>query len=336
MELPYDAFVSVTWRCNSHCVMCDAWKQPPGEEIKPEEFAKLPKSLKFINISGGEPTLRDDLPEIIEVIARGHKAKMCISTNGFLPDRIEKQMKQIVKIEAKVRVMISIDGIDARHDEVRGLRGAFDKAMNSVKILKQMGVEVGIAYLATNYNVDQLTDVMNLAKALKIDFTGSGVDNNAQITLSQNNLPIGNLSELKHQYEYLIRDQLKSFSTREWGRAYANSGTHYYAATRKRKIPCGAGTDFLFMAPNGDIYPDMVLDYKLGNIRSQPFEEIWRSQRAEDFRNSIKDIGYCSTPCWMLCTVSPWMRRHKLACAVWVIQNKLRAHLGLPIKPIQG
>jgi MoaA/NifB/PqqE/SkfB family radical SAM enzyme len=316
--------------------MCDSWKREPGEELKPDEYSRLPKSLKFINISGGEPFLRDDLPQIIKVINENIGSEICISSNGLATDRIERLMKEILKLKAKVRVMISIDGIGERHDEVRGVPGAFSRATATVEALKIMGLkDIGLAYLSTNQNVDQLMEVMNLSRKIKVDFTVVGTANSSKIALSPNNPQIDNLEELRRQYQRYVREQLKSYSVNKWGRAYYNSGTPYYAETGKRQIPCFAGSDFFFMTPNGDIYPDMVLDYKLGNIGSQPFAAIWHSQKAEEFRKSIAEDGYCSTPCWMICTVSPWMKKHKVRCAMWLVENKLRAHLGLTIKPVQ-
>jgi radical SAM protein with 4Fe4S-binding SPASM domain len=338
MKLPNDAFINVTIRCNAKCVMCDNWKRPPTEELAPEEFSKLPKSLRYINLSGGEPFLRDDLAEIVQVLHTSlNKPKIDISTNGFLTDKIEVQMKKILSIGARVGVRISVDGIGARHDQVRGTKGAYDKAIASVKLLQKMGLkDLGIGCVASNYNIDQLQEVVKLAKRLKVDFMCAGVVQNSELTFSKNNKPIQDLAELKRQLDYVATEQLKTFSPRNWVRAYIGSGLYYFASTGTRKIPCSAGISFFFMTPNGDIYPDMVCGYKLGNIKTESFEEIWFSDHATEFRNKLNDISQCPTPCWMTCTVFPWMRRHKLQVAKWMFFNKIKAHFGLTIAPCQS
>jgi radical SAM protein with 4Fe4S-binding SPASM domain len=317
--------------------MCDVWKKPPVDELKPCDFAKLPKSLKYINISGGEPFLRDDLPEVIYVINNIlNKPEIDISTNGFLSDRIVKHMEEIMKLKAKVGIRISIDGIGKRHDEMRGVTGAFDKAMASLEKLKILGLkDIGLAYTATDSNLDQLMEVMALSKKLKVQFTANGVAHTSELTFKQSNPLISDLDLLNRQFTQLDRELLKSMSIRKWARAFINSGTPYYAATGKRKLPCFAGTDFFFMTPNGDIHPCMVIDFKFGNIKEQTFDDIWAQPKADKFRNLISDVTKCNNQCWMICTVFPWMRKHKLNCAMWLVMNKIRVYMGLPIKPVQ-
>jgi len=126
-----------------------------------------------------------------------------------------------------------------------------------------------------------------------------------------------------------------SLSPRDWGRGYIDSGNYHYAVTRSRKVPCFAGTDFFYLTPDGNVYP-CGLDRKFGNIREQPFADIWDSPAARQFRESIQDVRNCPKPCWMLCTVYPYMRRHPGHFGRWIAANKLRAHLGLPVAPVQG
>ncbi len=81
------------------------------------------------------------------------------------------------------------------------------------------------------------------------------------------------------------------------------------------------------MHPNGDIFPDMVLNKKIGNLEKQSFDEIWFGEEAEEFRKWISNIHACSNHCWMVCTVAPWMRNKKFELIPWIIKNKLKAHL---------
>src|SRR5690349_11887398 len=61
---PIDAVIAVTYKCNSKCIMCNIWKEQPQNELSSHDFLKLPKTLKDINITGGEPFLRKDLVDI--------------------------------------------------------------------------------------------------------------------------------------------------------------------------------------------------------------------------------------------------------------------------------
>ena len=66
--VPKEAVIAVTYNCNARCMMCNIWKEKPGREVETSTYNKLPTTLKTINISGGEPFLRKDLPEIINII----------------------------------------------------------------------------------------------------------------------------------------------------------------------------------------------------------------------------------------------------------------------------
>jgi len=94
-----EASIIVTYRCNARCRMCNIWKHPtkPDEEIKPETLEKLPR-LDFCNVTGGEPFLRDDILDIVDVIKKKSN-RVVISTNGYLTDRILKVAESAMILE---------------------------------------------------------------------------------------------------------------------------------------------------------------------------------------------------------------------------------------------
>ena len=81
--------IITTYRCNAKCKMCEIWKNPtkPSEEFSPELLNKLPEGLARINITGGEPSIRHDLIDIVKIL-RSKAKKIDIST-GFKPKRSE-------------------------------------------------------------------------------------------------------------------------------------------------------------------------------------------------------------------------------------------------------
>jgi MoaA/NifB/PqqE/SkfB family radical SAM enzyme len=96
---PKDAILAVNHRCNTFCAMCDIWSKPDRHELPPDFYRRLPKSLTNINISGGEPFMRDDIPEIIAVL-RDHldNPRFVFSTNGMLTDKIVKQAVEMAPV----------------------------------------------------------------------------------------------------------------------------------------------------------------------------------------------------------------------------------------------
>ena len=96
---PREATIRLTNACNAKCEMCEIWKEENISQFDNALLEKLPKSLKNITLSGGEPFLRNDLSEIVErVKSVCSKTRIVILTNGILTDIITEQMKKIIKI----------------------------------------------------------------------------------------------------------------------------------------------------------------------------------------------------------------------------------------------
>jgi MoaA/NifB/PqqE/SkfB family radical SAM enzyme len=165
--------VAVTYRCNARCTVCDIWKKESraDEEIAPSDYAWLPRSLRSVNVSGGEPFLRDDLVEIVSAIERAcPRARVVISTNGLMPSRIEAMMAEMTHIAVRV----SIDGVGAKHDEIRGIEGAYDTALDTVRRLRGLGVrDLGLAATSSEKNPGELLRVKTLADELSVRFIAS-------------------------------------------------------------------------------------------------------------------------------------------------------------------
>ncbi|MEE8576327.1 MAG: radical SAM protein [candidate division Zixibacteria bacterium] len=84
-----NASVITTYRCNAKCHMCNIWKFPTDieEELTPDIIAKLPGGLGRINLTGGEPTLREDIDELVGILYKKCQ-KVEISTNGYYTDTL--------------------------------------------------------------------------------------------------------------------------------------------------------------------------------------------------------------------------------------------------------
>ena len=123
---PTDISIITTYRCPMQCKMCNIWKNPtdPRQEIRPEELEILPR-VKFINITGGEPFVREDLDKIVEVAFR-KAPRVVISTSGWFENRVIELARKFPKIG----IRISIEGLSQKNDELRGRPGGFDKGLH--------------------------------------------------------------------------------------------------------------------------------------------------------------------------------------------------------------
>ena len=133
----------VTFTCNARCVMCDSWRKP-NEDLSLAEldriFAQLPQ-LDAVRLSGGEPFVRKDLPEIVELV-RGRLSPLLlhITSNGFLSDRIV-QLCETRDRSLPLQLLISIDGVGDKHDRVRGIAHAYDRAICLIHNVRGWGYQ---------------------------------------------------------------------------------------------------------------------------------------------------------------------------------------------------
>jgi len=315
---PMGCVAAVTYRCDARCEMCDIWKQrsDPERELRPSDYEWLPRSLRSVNLSGGEPFLREDLAEITGVVHRAcPRARVVVSTNGLAPDRIERTMASM----AGVAVRVSIDAVGELHDRIRGVEGAFERAVETVERLKRMGVEdLGLAATSSGENPGQLLKVRELAGELGVAFTASAVHSSPIFFGAQSDERPESEGAAREMLE-IMHDQLRSRRPRDWGLAYYMRGLADYVRGKPRRLPCHAGSDFFYLDPWGDVYPCNVQGTKMGNIRDGSFAEL--AQRSRDVVGPA--VAGCEEQCWMVCTVAPPMRRRPLRPLCWIAGAKL-------------
>jgi len=328
--IPTDTVISVTDNCNSQCAMCNIWQSESKRNIPLDYLNNLPTTLKYINVSGGEPFLRTDLVDVIKsLINRCPKANVIISTNGFLTKRISKTMARIKKYAPHVGVAISIDGIGDIHDKIRGIPGSFKQATATVEELIRAGfTNLRLAFTAAKGNVAELSCVYNLANKYGIQFTCS-VAHNSEIffkTSSNNGL---DRDELHKQLSLVARKELMAFKPKKWLRAYFYQGLLGFALGEPRLLPCVAGRNSFFVNTDGSIYPCYVLNVPMGNLKTKdPFDKTWNSSKALKARSSVSN---CQKNCWMICTTRVAIKQAPINTSAWVIKNKIKAHLGASV-----
>jgi len=328
---PIDVVFAITYRCNARCTMCNIWKVTEHNDLDPQHYSNIPNTLKHINISGGEPFLRIDLPEIVrQVSSRNPRAHLLISTNGFMPERVSELTAAAHRIHKNLGVGVSIDGIEDVHDRIRGIPGGFEKAMRTVELLKsKVGLsDIRIAYTLQDDNVDQLLPVYELSRLLGVEFTWVVAQTSSHYFQNESDAPghWSGAAVLDGAALELIRRQLLSKRAKDWARAYFSYGNLLRAQGRPRPIRCRAGSRFFFVAPNGAVYACNVRDLYMGNIAEQPWEEIWRGERAESVR---EEVAKCQDNCWMVCTARTSMLESAPSVALWIAARKLAAHFGI-------
>lgn len=318
-----EATLAVTYRCNARCSMCNIWKETSHNEIAPSDFGKLPKTLRTINITGGEPFIRNDLVDIVRVISSNSpRARIVFSTNGFLTEKIVKAMTEIREFHPNIGVGVSIDGMEETHDEIRGVPGIFQKAMSTIGQLKENGISdlrLGMTIVPTN--ISEVPQVFQLSKDISVEFTTTTAHNSEIYFKKTDNVRPEGSTECIRVIEGIVNSQLRSRSVKDWFRAYHTSGI-FDSSIRKDFIShCQAGMRYFFMAPNGDIYPCNVLDAKMGNILEvNNWNELFNEEMARRTESLVRS---CRRDCWMVCNTRSLIMAHPVKVCTWILRNKI-------------
>lgn len=329
ISLPTDVSIITTYRCQMRCKMCNIWENPTDskKEITPKELEMLPH-FKFVNVTGGEPFVRNDLEDIVEVLYN-KSDRVVISTSGWHVNKIHKMAERFPNIGIRV----SIEGLSQKNDDLRGREGSFDRGLKTLLGLKNRGIkDIGFGCTVSNKNSEDMLWLYRLSKSMGFEFATAAFHNSYYFHKDDN--IIDNKDEVIKNFHILIESLLKENSPKSWYRAFFNLGLINYIRGGKRMLPCEAGSANFFIEPFGDVYPcngleDRYWKESLGNIRDySTFEELWNSEQADKVRGLVRT---CPKNCWMVGTAAPVMKKYIKHPTGWVIKNKLKSLLGRSI-----
>ena len=296
--------------------MCNRYKAPsrPEEELSIETIKKLPP-MYFTNITGGEPFIRTDLPDIVRELNK-ISDRIVISTNGFFTDRIVALCKEFPNIG----IRISIEGLEQTNNEIRGLPDGFNRGYETLRRLRAMGMkDVGFGMTVQDRNAKDLVPLYELSDKLDMEFATASLHNSFYFVEAKN--IIHDRPMVAQNFENLINELLNSNSPKKWFRAYFNHGLINYIYGQKRLLPCDMSFDTFFIDPYGDVMPCNGTKDKevMGNLNTQTFDELWNSEQAEEVRRKVR---HCERQCWMIGSVSPAMHKYIWKPALWVFHHK--------------
>jgi radical SAM protein with 4Fe4S-binding SPASM domain len=171
--IPRLVFWETTKGCNLRCLHCRAVPEAALSKVElstEEGFVLIDQIVEFSNpilvLSGGEPLFRKDIFEIAEYgIKKG--LRLSLATNGTM---IDKDMAKKIRDIGFARISISFDGAKAEtHDKFRAISGSFDKAIEGIKNLIELGVSTQINTTIAKHNFKELPEILDLALKLGVD-----------------------------------------------------------------------------------------------------------------------------------------------------------------------
>jgi MoaA/NifB/PqqE/SkfB family radical SAM enzyme len=299
--------------------MCDVWNHPSrmSEEIGLEVYKKLP-NMFFTNITGGEPFIRQDLPEIVELL-RGKTQRIVISTNGFFTERIVELCKRFPDLG----IRISMEGLPKANDTIRGLKDGFDRTLRTLFTLREMGIkDIGFGMTVQDLNYQDFVHVHDLSESLGYEFATATLHNSHYFCKWDNK--IEQKEAVIQAFKKIILKQLRSKKPKSWFRAYFNYGLINYINGNPRLLPCDMGNNGFFLDPYGDILACNGMDQKvaMGSLKNQNWEEIWSGAEAQAVRAKVK---HCTKNCWMIGSAAPAIWQNPVKPGLWVLKHKIKA-----------
>jgi len=309
----FGLFFQITNRCNSKCLMCFNWKKinRVDDEISLSEIERFTKTighLPHLSLGGGEPFLRDDLVEICQVFCKNNQTnKIAIPTNCLLTDRIVDLSKKILEsCPVMLKIVLSLDGLEEVHDHIRGVKGNFNKFLETYKELsclagKYPQLQISVNTTISDKNEDNISQVIDFVdKNLKVKFHTFEIIRGCY---NQKYIQTPSLDK----YEQLIKKILNS-ETMNHNKYHKMIYSYYHKIAldtlkkKKQLIPCRISSFLPVIDATGNVYHCELLP-AIGNLRDfdYNFLTIRQSDKAKQQRKDISNKKcHCTHFCYQI------------------------------------
>jgi MoaA/NifB/PqqE/SkfB family radical SAM enzyme len=297
---PHHAQWMITRKCNYRCVGCNVWREQDRRELSTSDVKKgldILRKLGIIEVvlSGGNPLLREDAEEIVDYTSRHFVTT--VYDNGSMATR---------KIEALRNVdfvAISIDSLDeAKNDHIKGVKGAWRKAMEAVETLHSEGINVSVTPTISQLNLNEIVGITNYFSQKGIPLWYCLYSHDLSTDVNQL-FRIGKMND-----KFVIRDKqamvklCDSLIEMKKNNRKILMTTELLKALRslylegKRTWNCRALQNFLVVDHLG-----RIAGCHSHNFAASVFDlpKIWKSERFDSLRRTYRECTQCTYLCYI-------------------------------------
>lgn len=280
--IPISATVELTRKCKNSCIHCylteTRTKKINRRELSFSEIKKIFGSFKkmgtvFLNITGGEPFLRDDISEILNL---AFKYRFIIKIFSSLFIDFPLDIKKWVSFRDFVSFDVSLYGRKDIHNKITQ-SSCFDITVENMLKLKDMGFSVTVKTPVMKININEVDWLYRFSK-----------DNGFNFRLDPVITPTNDGDKDTVKYS-ISSSQLKKIINKgyfDFSNKYQQNNLDY--------IPCGAMRSVVAINSYGDVYPCLAYPFSVGNIKESSLEDIFRSEEANHIRNLLENLpGKC-------------------------------------------
>lgn len=255
-NIPLQATLELTCRCNLKCVHCYLAEDTAGELSTTEVFSVIDQLVDAgtmeMNFTGGEALLRDDFFDIVEYARKRNMAVSLLSNGTLIDERAVAEMKRLHLSE----ITVSLYGATSEmHEGITRVPGSFAKTVNAIRLLHQSGVKVHANAMVMRQNVKEIAKLNDFCHTE----LGEDIGTDPHITSATD----GSTGPLSFR---LNDEELKEY-------------LRWKMADRKDiKVvlqPCNAGKTVVAISAQGKVFPCLAMRLTAGDLRKEPFRRIW-------------------------------------------------------------
>jgi radical SAM protein with 4Fe4S-binding SPASM domain len=287
--------LALTFRCQNNCVHCYAGGPHETEELNTEQWKRVIDKLHEIGVfivtfTGGEPTLREDLPELLQYVQNSGIVSGLVTNGRRLKD------KEYVKTLEKAGldfIQVTLESHKAEiHDKMTGTKGSWEETVEGIKNAVSTQIYVTTNTTLSKYNASDFLETVDFIKGLGVVGFGSNsliYSGKATEISDEFVLPLETLKEIMPK----VRDKANQLGLKFL----------WYTPTQYCRFDpvslglgiksCTAAMVNMCVGPNGDVYPCQSYFESLGNILKDDWQKIWNHPLAL----SIRKREYVESKC---------------------------------------
>lgn len=310
LDLPLKLNFAVSYDCNCRCKNCNIWRKDIENELGLSEIRRFFQKntfFRWISLTGGEPFLQDDLIEIAGTIAEASKNLyvLNIPTNGSRPRTIKRKVRELSNLNIpKIILCVSVDGPPELHNRLRG-KEVWDDAIRTYRSLsglsqKRDKLEVLFSYTLSHQNLGMFEKTLDVVKKEVPGVTPEDFDVTFFHTSGHYYANKEGTEEEDFYGDFERINQLKDQFPKKPRLLISQLALKLAKdELKENELPCVAPVVSCFMDPEGNVYPCVIHDKEIGNMRN--FEYSLKRLWEERVRRKYKSYRRGCEGCWLSC-----------------------------------